>query len=143
MRSNLLSRRLQECLRSGAFDDVALARVMNRVIGGADVHPESPVRRGALIAMATAMTHDINRHRRTAILGGRLIRAWFLTSLIHEVLEWALEVTQAEVDADADMLRIRSLQLRLSASGLPEARELRSAAAAMARVGLAGTSPVH
>jgi hypothetical protein len=52
-------------------------------------------------------------------------------------------MTRADPDPDADMLRIRSLQLQLQASGLPEAYELRTAAAAMARVGLAGTSPVH
>jgi glutamate mutase epsilon subunit len=86
---NLLARRLQECLRSGAFDDVALARVMNHAIGGADLHPEAPARRTALIAMATAIARDILRHRRRALLGGRFIRAWFLTSLLHTVLEWA------------------------------------------------------
>lgn len=143
MSLKLLSRRLQACLRSGAFDDVALARVMNHAIGGADLHPEAPARRSALIAMATAMARDILRHRRTAILGGRLIRAWFLTSLLHTVLEWAYEMTRADPDPDADMLRVRSLQLQLHSSELPEARDLRTAAAAMARVGLAGTSPVH
>lgn len=146
MSSNLLSRRLQECLRSGAFDDVTLAREMNLAIGKDTDDPsgfEVPARRSAVVAMSAAMARELHRHRRAAVRAGHFILARRLGRLGRTIIDWGSAMLYSTPDPDADMLRIRSLQLQLSLCALPEARSLRPAAAAMARVGLAGTSPIH
>lgn len=140
--SAVLARVLESYLHVGSTDDVALARIMNLSITDTD-GKEVLLRRRAVVAMADAMARHLGRLRRRALFAGSFALAWRLGRLRRIVGRWLPEADYAVVDPDADMLRIRSLQLQLDNSGLVEARELRAATAAMARVGLAGSSPVH
>ena len=140
--SPVLSRRLDPFFRPGAVDGVALVRVLNEDIGSEALN-EDAARRHAVTAMTGAMIRYLTRRRLSAAARMRFMEAYRLWMLKADIYEWIIEFHCSDADPDADMLRVRLLQIQIerSVQGLPDARDLAEASNALVRVSLAGTNP--
>lgn len=138
----VLSRRLDPFFRPGAVDGLALVRALNEDIGAETLH-ENAARRNAVTAMAGAMIRYITRRRAVAAAKLRAMEVYRLWMLQADIYEWIIDLHGSALDPDADMLRVRLLQLQLeqAAKTLPDAVDLVQAANALVRVSLAGTNP--
>lgn len=141
--STVLSRRLDPYLRPGAVDGLALVRVLNAGIG-TDGDSEVESRRKAVTAMTGAMIRYASGRRTAALVRGRVMDAYRWAVLVGDLYEWVTGLCSSPQDPDADMLRVRLLQLHLkqAAARLPDAAELVEATSALVRVSLAGTHPL-
>ena len=141
--SPVLSRRLDPDLRPGAVDGLALVRVLNEDIG-CDDGGEDRARRIAVTAMAGAMIRFTSRQRTLAMFKLQVLQGYRLTVLLGDLYEWVLDLHRSDQDPDADMLRVRLLQLQMeeAAARIPAAHDLAEAVRALVRVSLAGSRPV-
>lgn len=140
--SPVLSRRLDPFFRPGAVDGLALVRALNEDIGSEALH-EDAARRHAVTAVAGAMIRHITRRRLAAAAKLKVLEVYRLTMLQGDLYEWVIDLHSSVADPDADMLRVRLLQLQLeqAAQTLPDAVDLLQAANALVRVSLAGANP--